>query len=77
MTEIQGENLLGEIKYICLNSDSKKELIEDFDYEFKAEYDELGRKPNQRDLEEYFGMKITIDESIDEDQKYVLLKRVR
>ncbi len=75
MTEILDKNLLGEIRYLCVSSKTKAILINDFNEEFAAEYDEMGRKPNKADLEDYFRLKILIDEHLDGDQEYQLLTK--
>jgi len=75
VTEINGRNLLGEIKYICLNKSSKKQLFLDYEEEFKNEFDELGRQPNLFDVEEYFKMKIIVDDTITESEGYRLLTK--
>lgn len=73
MTEILDKNLLGEIRYLCVSSKTKAELINDFNEEFAAEYEELGRKPNKGDLEDHFRLKILIDEHLTGNQEYQLL----
>lgn len=73
MTEILDKNLLGEIRYLCVSSKTEQELINDFNEEFAAEYEELGRKPNKRDLQDHLRLKILIDEQLDGDQEYQLL----
>lgn len=75
VTEINGRNILGEIKYICLNKSSKKQLFLDYEEEFKNEFDELGRQPNLFDVEEYFKMKIIVDDTITESEGYRLLTK--
>lgn len=75
MTEILDKNLLGEIKYLCVSSKTKAELMNDFSDEFAAEYEDLGRPPNKADLQEHLRLKIVIDEQLDGDQEYQLLKK--
>lgn len=75
MTEIQDKNILNEVLYICLSSDGVNELIKEFADEFEVEYYDIGREPNKRDVEGYFGKKIVVDERISEDKKYLLLTK--
>jgi len=42
---------------------------------FKNEFDELGRQPNLFDVEEYFKMKIIVDDTITESEGYRLLTK--
>lgn len=76
MTEIQLKNLLGEIKYICVNTNTENELLRDFNEEFETEYEDMGRKPNRADLREYLGMKILIDDHLI-DHRYKLLSQAK
>lgn len=76
MNEILEKNLLGDIKYIFVNSNAKKEILKDFMEEFRVEYEDQGRTPNIFDLEDHFGMKILIDDKISGREKYRLLTKV-
>lgn len=75
MTEIQDKNILNEVMYICLNSAGLDELVKEYRDEFVVEYYEIGREPNKREIEGYFGKKIVIDEGISKNQKYILLTK--
>lgn len=75
LKEILEKNLLGDISHIAINSNAKKELIKDYEDEFENEVEEQGRKPNMFDLEDYFGMKILIDDKITGREKYRLLTK--
>lgn len=76
LTEILNKNRLGEIKHIAVNSNGKKELLKNYEEEFKLEFEEQGRKPNMFDLEDHFGMKIIVDESIKNSEEYKLFAEV-
>lgn len=75
VAELKGKNLLGEIKYVCLNNKNMQKLIDEFEELFRAEYEEFGRKPNKHDLDDYFRsfkIRIIIDE-LPKGQSYKLL----
>jgi hypothetical protein len=74
-SEIKDKNILGEISHICLTDESLQVLIEDFKEEFQVEYEELGRKPTYRDVQEYLNVPIMV-QKLNGEKQYSLLKEV-
>lgn len=66
---------MSKITHIVLDNDSAIELIDDFQEEFSVEYEELGRKPNKYDIQEYFNVPILI-QKLKNGEKYNLLTKV-
>lgn len=66
---------MSKITHIVLDKASAKELINDFQEEFTVEYEELGRKPNKYDIQEYFNVPILIQE-LKNGEKYNLLTKI-
>lgn len=72
--ELSNKNLIGEVRYIVLSTSGYEELLDDFLEEFRLEYMEMGRNPNEHDLKDYFKIPILINGAIEE--KYSLLKEI-
>lgn len=77
LNEILEKNLLGEVTHVVINSNAKRELIKDYKDEFENELKDERREPNMFDLEDYFGMKILIDDKISGREKYRLLTKAQ
>ncbi len=76
ITEIADKKVFGRIKYLVVNKETFEEIKSEFEYEFGSEYFDQGREPNKNDIEEYFKLKIIIDDKearIKGDKKYLLL----
>lgn len=74
LLEITEKNLLGDIMTISISKDGIDELLVDYRQEFEYEIMEMGRDVNIKDVEEYFGMPIVINNFMNGNKKYSLLK---
>lgn len=76
ISEIADKKIFGRIKYLVVKSKTFEKIKSEFEYEFGSEYFDQGREPNKSDIEEYFKLKIIIDDKearIKGDKEYLLL----